>query len=96
MTNAVEHGLAGGQGRVEVDAQRDIADDGRDTLLVTVGDDGTGMPVAFDPARAGLGTQIVQALVRELRGSIAWSSRPGGGTAVTLELHPRPVGPAQR
>jgi two-component sensor histidine kinase len=46
-----------------VDAQRDLADDGRDTLLVTVGDDGTGMPVAFDPARAGLGTQTTVALI---------------------------------
>ncbi len=34
---------------------------------------------AFEPARAGLGTQIVQALVRELRGVIDWGPRPGGG-----------------
>jgi two-component sensor histidine kinase len=94
LTNALEHGLAGGQGRVEVDAQRELGGDGRDALLVTVRDDGAGLPAAFDPAQAGLGTQIVQALVRELRGSIRWAAQPSGGTAVVLELHPRPVGPS--
>jgi two-component sensor histidine kinase len=92
LTNAVEHGLAGGSGAVEVDAERELAEDGRDVLRVCVGDDGTGLPSAFEPARAGLGTQIVQALVRELRGVIDWGPRPGGGTLVTLELHPRPLG----
>jgi two-component sensor histidine kinase len=92
LTNAVEHGLRGGQGDVTVSAERELDDDGRDVLRVRVGDDGTGMPAAFDPGRAGLGTQIVQALVRELRGTIGWSPRPGGGTLVTLELRPRPLG----
>jgi two-component sensor histidine kinase len=35
----------------------------------------------------GLGTQIVGTLVRnELRGTIDWSTRPGGGTEVVLDL----------
>jgi two-component sensor histidine kinase len=94
LTNAVEHGLAAGQGRVEVEAQRELGTDERDVLRVTVGDDGTGLPAAFDPAHAGLGTHIVRALVQELRGTIGWTPRPGGGTLVTLELHPRPLGPS--
>ncbi len=94
LTNAVEHGLAGGPGEVHVDAERELGSDGRDVLRVLVGDDGAGLPAGFDPAHAGLGLQIVAALVRELRGTISWSTRPGGGTLVTLELHPRPLGPA--
>jgi two-component sensor histidine kinase len=94
LTNAVEHGLHGGQGDVAVSAVRELDADGTDVLRVQVGDDGSGMPAAFDPARAGLGTQIVQALVRELRGTIGWAPRPGGGTLVTLELRPRPLGSA--
>ena len=61
-----------------------------------VGDDGAGLPAGFDPAAAGLGLQIVQALVRELRGTISWSPAPGRRHAVTLELHPRPLGPPDR
>jgi two-component sensor histidine kinase len=102
LTNAIEHGGHGAragsgaqpaQGEVVVSAERELDDDGQDVLRVQVADDGQGMPAAFDPARAGLGTQIVQALVRELRGTIGWTERDGGGTLVTLELHPRPVGP---
>ena len=40
-----------------------------------------------DGPLSGLGTQIVETLVRnELRGSITWSSGEGGGTEVALEL----------
>jgi two-component sensor histidine kinase len=92
LTNAVEHGLRGGSGDVTVAAERELDADGRDVLRVQVGDDGEGMPAAFDPAQAGLGTQIVQALVRDLRGTIDLAPRPGGGTLVRLELHPRPLG----
>ena len=92
LTNAVEHGLDHGHGEVVIAAERDLDQDGLDVLRVQVGDDGAGLPEGFDPAQSGLGLQIVQALVRELRGSIAWRPRPGGGTVVTLELRPRPLG----
>jgi two-component sensor histidine kinase len=94
VTNAVEHGLRGGAGTVQLDAMRELDGDDRDVLRVVVGDDGAGLPATFDPTASGLGTQIVQALVRDLRGSIGWSTRAGGGTLVTLELHPRPLGEA--
>jgi two-component system, sensor histidine kinase PdtaS len=101
LTNAVEHGLrrggaagsAAAPGEVVVTAERDLDDDGQDVLRVRVADDGRGLPAAFDPAQAGLGTQIVQALVQELRGAIGWAPRAGGGTLVSLELRPRPLGP---
>ena len=65
-------------------------------LVVTVSDDGVGMgdaPIeesgvsAYRPPQRGegLGMQIVRTLVAsELRGSIRWQPRPGGGTTVTI------------
>jgi len=77
VTNAVEHGLGRSGGTVTVTSVRE----GR-TLRVKVIDDGVGVdPAAMD----GLGTQIVTTLVDTvLDGSIAWASRLGGGTEVTL------------
>lgn len=85
VTNAVEHGLRGGDGRVEVRAERDGT-----ALVATVADDGAGLPDHFSPHAGGLGSQIVQALVQgELRGSIVWRNRPEGGAeaVVRAELH---------
>jgi two-component sensor histidine kinase len=57
---------------------------------MTVSDDGTGLPSAFAPGDGGLGTQIVTALVTgELRGSIRWEQRTGGGTQVVVEARLR-------
>ena len=85
VTNAVEHGLADrASGEVEVFAERD-----GDHLVVTVSDDGAGLPAGDGPG-TGLGTQIVQALVsNELRGTIEWSPREGGGTQVSIDAHLR-------
>ncbi|HYQ76378.1 sensor histidine kinase [Cellulomonas sp.] len=93
VTNAVEHGLAGrDHGSVEVNAER-VEDD----LVVTVADDGAGIPADSAGSGAGpgtgLGTQIVSTLVtNELRGSIAWAPRDGGGTEVTLRATLRTPG----
>jgi two-component system, sensor histidine kinase PdtaS len=82
VTNAVEHGLRATGGTVTITAQR--ADR---SLVATVTDDGCGLPAGFRPGSDGLGTQIVQALVGgELRGTIAWSSPPDGGTRVRVEV----------
>jgi two-component sensor histidine kinase len=81
VTNAVEHGLDGGAGTVTVRAERD-----GNRLVATVEDDGTGLPEGFSSKTAGLGLQIVQALVvGELRGSITWHARETGGTRVVVE-----------
>ena len=56
------------------------------SMTVTVADDGVGF-VPGTPM-TGLGTQIVQQMVRgELRGSIEWTPREGGGTLVTLLIN---------
>jgi two-component sensor histidine kinase len=82
VTNAVEHGLAAGGGTVTIEAHRD----GRN-LHAAVRDDGAGLPEGFVAGKDGLGTQIVKALVGgEMRGRIAWSSPPEGGTEVTVDV----------
>jgi two-component sensor histidine kinase len=82
VTNAVEHGLAAGGGTVLLEARRS----GRQ-LHVVVQDDGAGLPAGFVAGKDGLGTQIVKALVGgEMRGRIGWSTRPEGGTEVTVDV----------
>ncbi len=83
VTNAVEHGFAGRDaGSVDIEVERE-----GENLRVVVADDGIGVPDDRG-AGSGLGTQIVATLVRnELRGTIDWGPREGGGTHV--ELHCR-------
>jgi two-component sensor histidine kinase len=79
VTNAVEHGLPSTGGTVTISAHRDGVQ-----LRATVRDDGAGLP---DGLPAGLGSQIVRALVDgDLRGRIGWEDAPGGGTGVTIEV----------
>lgn len=88
LQNALEHGFRQGDtGTVEVSAVRGgTAKEAR--LLVTVQDDGVGLPEGFDPHRSGnLGLQIVRTLVE---GSWAapstWCRLPGRGTRVILDI----------
>lgn len=64
--------------------------DGR--LLITVLDDGSGLPEGFDPQRAGnLGLQIVRTLVEgELGGAFDMLRAEPRGTKVVLDV---PVSP---
>ncbi|MER8183662.1 histidine kinase N-terminal domain-containing protein [Kitasatospora sp. NPDC094015] len=57
-------------------------------LLITVQDDGKGVPEGFDPQQSGnLGLQIVRTLVTgELGGTFDMVAAPGGGTKVVLEI----------
>jgi two-component sensor histidine kinase len=82
VTNAVEHGLAPkGGGTVWIEAHRDGP-----RLTVKVLDDGVGLEGQDPSAGDGLGTQIVRTFVQgELRGSIEWRPRPGGGTQAVVE-----------
>ena len=85
VANSVEHGLADRDGRIEVSARREGL-----SMTVTVADDGVGF--APGTPMTGLGTQIVQQMVRgELRGSIEWTPREGGGTLVTLMINLDPA-----
>lgn len=83
LQNAVEHGLAGRPGVVQLEAAHQA---GR--LRVLIDDDGVGLPPGFDAELSGnLGLQIVRTLViGELGGVIDVAERPGGGTRVMLDL----------
>lgn len=87
VQNAAEHGLAQTGGRIVVDAQRDQ----KGRLTVTVTDDGAGLPQGFRPGGSGLGTQIVQALVEDLRGKITWAAASPHGTQVRFTAKLRPA-----
>ncbi|WP_250447740.1 PAS domain-containing sensor histidine kinase [Actinotalea sp. C106] len=86
VTNAVEHGFVGREaGTVEIVAERS-----GQHLHVVIDDDGVGLAGGASGPMTGLGTQIVETLVRnELGGSIGWSAREGGGTRVLLDLDMR-------
>jgi two-component system, sensor histidine kinase PdtaS len=80
VTNAVEHGLAGREGEVAIEAERNA-----ETLTVRVRDNGVGLPEG--KVGSGLGTQIVRTLIQgELSGSIDWHTMMGSGTEVTIEI----------
>ncbi len=80
VTNAVEHGLAGRDGEVEISAKRTD-----DLLSVRVRDNGVGLPEG--KVGSGLGTQIVRTLIQgELGGTIDWHTLQGEGTEVTIEV----------
>ncbi|WP_137845234.1 PAS domain-containing sensor histidine kinase [Microbacterium sp. 2FI] len=80
VTNAVEHGLAGQEGDVEIIAERTD-----EHLEVRVRDTGSGLPEG--QVGRGLGTQIVRTLIQgELGGTIDWHTITGSGTEVTIEI----------
>ncbi|GAA0470852.1 PAS domain-containing sensor histidine kinase [Streptomyces stramineus] len=88
LQNAMEHGFGPGErGTVEITAVRSgLRADAR--LLISVQDDGRGLPEGFDPQRAGnLGLQIVRTLVEgEMGGTFDMVPAPGRGTRVVLDL----------
>jgi two-component sensor histidine kinase len=92
VQNAVEHGLADTSGgSICVEAERTTDDNGEDLLSVTITDDGVGLPADFRPGSSGLGTQIVQSLVQDLRGRIVWEGASPQGTRVRFIARLRPL-----
>jgi two-component system, sensor histidine kinase PdtaS len=88
LQNAVEHGFGDhATGELALRVER-----AAEHLVVTVEDDGAGLPAGFDLAGSPrLGLQIVRTLVLgELGGRLDVGPRPGGGTRVVLDL-PVPV-----
>ena len=88
VQNAAEHGLADRDGHIVVTAER-TGSVGEERLDVTITDDGHGLPSGFRPGASGLGTQIVQSLIQDLRGSIAWRAGEPRGTVVEFSAQLR-------
>lgn len=79
--NALKHAFPEGRpGRVSVRLERSA----RGRLLLTVEDDGVG--VAWPPARASLGTSIIEALSDQLGGRLEVKSEPGRGSRFSVEF----------
>ncbi len=91
VQNAVEHGLADRDGRVDLTVRREWVLPGQEELRVAIVDDGVGLPAGFRPGLAGLGTRIVTSLVQDLGGRIRWENAEGGGTRVEFVARLRPM-----
>lgn len=97
--NAVEHGFEEAEGerpapRVVVEARREPVD-GVDGLEVEVRDNGQGLPPGRGRPGAGatgLGMQIVEALLTDLRGQIVWETAKPHGTVVRFTVRLRSSG----
>jgi signal transduction histidine kinase len=81
MTNAVRHG---GGSTCEAVVER-----GADELVVTVQDDGRGLPDVRSP---GVGLRSMRERAAELGGTLQLDGRPGGGTSVQARLPLEPGG----
>lgn len=104
VKNAVEAiGRRSGEGAASGTVELTIADEGPRRLVVTVADDGAGLPGErarlFEPyvtlrARGtGLGLAIVKKIVEEHLGAIDLHDRDGGGAVVRILLDPGALAP---
>lgn len=89
VQNAAEHGVATRGGQVTVTAERGADLDAQPVLVLTIADDGIGIPRGWSPSQGHLGTQIVQSFVRDVRGAIVWERPETGGTQVRVRAHLR-------
>jgi len=88
LQNALQHGLSRPPGRMPAGVLEVNASRRADRLIVTVTDNGTGLPPGFDlDSSTSLGLQIVRTLVvAELGGRLEISPRAAGGTTVRVDL----------
>jgi two-component sensor histidine kinase len=87
VTNAAKYAYpARDGGNIWVDIERR----GADRVLVTVRDEGTGLPANFDPGKSKrLGTRLVKALTAQLQATLAIPRRERGATfEIDLPLEP--------
>lgn len=84
ISNALEHGFAGGRsGRISLSLSRPAGD----RLLLEVADDGLGLPEGFSLEDAdSLGLRIATALAQQLGGTFALHSGETRGTTARLDI----------
>ncbi|GAB1484913.1 hypothetical protein MASR2M78_37310 [Treponema sp.] len=81
--NAVKHGC---ENNTECSIRVSILKSGKKTTI-TVEDSGPGLPDDFDPKfSAGLGMNIVQALTKQLKGTLIWGISSLGGAEFVLSF----------
>lgn len=87
ISNSLEHGLAGRpRGTINIDLRQN----GGDSLVLEVADDGNGLPPGFDlAATKSLGLNIVQILTQQLAGRLEMQG--GGGTISRIVFPARMV-----
>ena len=81
ISNAIKHAFPEGRdGKVHVGFKK-----GENDCILTVRDDGVGLPAGFDPAASrGLGMRVLSALASQLRGTLKHAS---DATGSRFELH---------
>src|SRR5579859_561493 len=85
VINALKHGFPGGRGGRIVVGYRSRGND----WTLTVTDDGVGMPTGALPAKAGLGTSIVQALAKQLGAEVnVTDAKPGTSVSIGHSTEP--------
>lgn len=89
VSNALKYAFPGGRGgRVHVAFRAR----GAGQLELSVADDGVGLPAAL-PALLGdsLGLQLVETLVRQLKGQLSFANEPGAHFRIVFEVPARPA-----
>lgn len=91
VENAIRHGIGASSsaGRISIHSQLSL-----NQLLISVQDDGPGLPPGFSPRQYGIGLANTQARLEQLYGSAAQlviQSAADGGTLVTMALPYRPL-----
>jgi two-component sensor histidine kinase/integral membrane sensor domain MASE1 len=85
VTNCAKHAVPGRTVSVDVTCRRE-----GDRILLSVVDDGPGLPAGFDPATSGeFGMRMMRTLIAQAGGTLRFERRPAG-TAVEVEV---PVAP---
>lgn len=84
ITNSIKYA----EGRITVGLQSMPNGD----AVLSVSDDGPGLPEAFDPtATHGLGMKIIAALARQIHGELSFAKGSHGqGTRCSVQFNPRP------
>lgn len=60
-----------------------------DTVLLSISDDGPGLPAGFDPKNGkGLGMRLIQSLAKQIGGTVQFASGDGRGMRLTVAFTP--------
>ncbi len=85
-TNVLRHAFPRGMVFERRELRVELAHKDEDRVMLSVADNGVGIPAEVDPETAGtLGMQIVSRLTKQLQGSLRVSRGPGG-TCVNIEF----------